>query len=222
MLCSIKLAPLAIIGALATIPTLARAQAPIDLAYTPAQVGNVVGGGGASLSGGGDDRIIIRDSAGAGGGASFEQPGRIATFALPAGGQLAPLTLYTATVTGARSSTTNLPLAAPYVWRFTTGIAADSTRPRVTLTVPATTSPGPTAGVPANTAVTATFTEDMAPATISASSFTLTCAAPCTAPTGVVSYVVGNRTAVFTPAAALTAGTPYTGTVTTAEEPPMT
>ena len=81
MLCSIKLAPLAIIGALAVVPTLARAQAPIDLAYTPAQVGNVVGGGGASLSGGGDDRIITRDSAGAGGSRSFEQPGRISTFA---------------------------------------------------------------------------------------------------------------------------------------------
>ena len=99
MLCSIKLAPLAIIGALATIPTLARAQAPIDLAYTPAQVGNVVGGGGASLSGGGDDRIIIRDSAGAGGGASFEQPGRIGTFAGNSGGN--PSWNYAAPAAGA-------------------------------------------------------------------------------------------------------------------------
>ena len=81
MLPSIKLTPLVIIGALTVIPTQARAQAPINHAYTPAQVGNVVGGGGASLSGGGDDRIINRDVAGAGGGSSFEQPGRIATFA---------------------------------------------------------------------------------------------------------------------------------------------
>jgi hypothetical protein len=70
--------------------------------------------------------------------------------------------------------------------------------------------------VPANTAVTATFTEDMAPNTISSASFTLTCAAPCTAPAGSVTYTVGSRTAIFTPTAALAAGTTYTATVTTA------
>jgi hypothetical protein len=70
--------------------------------------------------------------------------------------------------------------------------------------------------VPTNTAITAVFTEDMAPATISTASFTLTCAAPCVSPTGNVSYVVGSRTAVFTPAAVLTAGTTYTATITTA------
>jgi hypothetical protein len=99
MLCSIKLAPLAIIGALAVVPTLARAQAPIDLAYTPAQVGNVLGGGGASLSGGGDDLIITRSSAGAGGGGSFEQPGRIATFGGNSGGS--PFWTYAAPAAGA-------------------------------------------------------------------------------------------------------------------------
>jgi len=92
---------------------------------------------------------------------------------------------------------------------------ADTTRPRVTLTVPATTVPGPT-GVPANAAVTATFTEDMAPASISAASFTLTCVTPCVAPAGDVTYAVGSRTAVFRPAAALTPGTTYTATVTMA------
>lgn len=147
---------------------------------------------------------------------TLDASGRIATYALPAGTLLAPLTQYTGTITAARSATTGLAMVAPFVWRFTTGIAPDTTRPRVTLTVPATTVPGPTTGVPANTAVTATFTEDMAPASISAASFTLTCAAPCTAPDGTVTYVVGNRTAVFTPGAPLTAGTTYTATVTTA------
>jgi hypothetical protein len=56
----------------------------------------------------------------------------------------------------------------------------------------------------------------MAPATINASSFTLSCAAPCVAPTGVVSYAVGSRTAVFLPAAALTAASTYTATITSA------
>ncbi len=95
-------------------------------------------------------------------------------------------------------------------------IPPDTTRPRVTLTVPATTVPGPTANAPTNTAITAIFTEDMAPATISAASFTVTCVAPCVSPAGAVSYSVASRTAVFTPAAVLAAGVTYTATVTTA------
>lgn len=147
---------------------------------------------------------------------TLDATGRIATFALPAGTLLDPLTQYTGTITAARSATTGLAMAEPFVWRFTTGVTPDTTRPRVTLTVPATTVPGPTTGVPTNTAVTATFTEDMAPASISAASFTLSCIAPCVAPAGDVTYVVGNRTAVFRPAAALAPGTTYTATVTTA------
>jgi hypothetical protein len=94
--------------------------------------------------------------------------------------------------------------------------APDTTRPRVTITVPATTAPGPTLNAPTNTAITAVFTEDMAPATIGAASFTVTCAAPCVSPAGVVSYAAGSRTAVFTPAAVLAAGQTYTATVTSA------
>jgi hypothetical protein len=140
----------------------------------------------------------------------------IATFTLTAGTGLAPLTVYTATVTGAQSLATGLALANPYVWSFTTGATADTTRPRVTVTEPATTNPGPTTGVPANTAISAVFTKDMAPATITAGSFTLSCAAPCVAPSGAVSYAVGSRTATFTPAAVLAVGTTYTATITTA------
>jgi hypothetical protein len=147
---------------------------------------------------------------------ALDTTGKIATFTLTSGSTLAPGTLYTATVTGAKSVATGLALANPYVWKFTTGVTPDTTRPSVTLTVPATTIPGPTAGVPINTAITAIFSEDMAPATIAASSFTLTCDAPCTSPVGTVSYTVGSRTAVFTPAAALVAGSTYTATVTTA------
>ncbi|EQD56407.1 hypothetical protein B1A_11554, partial [mine drainage metagenome] len=46
----------------------------------------------------------------------------VATFTLTPGTTLQPLTLYTATVTGATSLSTGLPLASPYVWTFTTGI----------------------------------------------------------------------------------------------------
>jgi hypothetical protein len=140
---------------------------------------------------------------------------RIATLNLAAGTTLATNTSYTATVTGARSLATGLAMTAPFVWHFTTGVLADTTRPRVSLTVPATTSPGPTTGVATNSAISAVFTEDMAPASISGSSFTLSCSAPCVAPASSVSYVVGNRTAVLTPAVALAAGTTYVATVTT-------
>ena len=142
--------------------------------------------------------------------------GAIASFTLTAGTALAPLTQYTVTVTGARSLATGLVLPTPHTWRFTTGAAPDTTRPRVTATVPATTSPGPTTGAPANRAVVATFTEDMVPASITGTSFTVTCAAPCVNPQGAVSYVAGNRSATFTPAAPLALATTYTARVTTA------
>ncbi len=146
---------------------------------------------------------------------ALDATNRIATFTLTPGSTLAPLTLYTATVTGAKSIATGLALVSPYVWHFTTGVTPDTTRPRVLSTVPATTIPGPTTGVPTNTAITAVFTEEMAPATITGSSFTLT-GPGTTAVTGTVSYTVGAATATFTPAAALAANTTYTATITTA------
>lgn len=147
---------------------------------------------------------------------ALDATNRIATFSLAPGTSLTPLTLYTATVTGATSLATGLSLASPYVWHFTTGVTPDTTRPRVTFTVPATTIPGPTPGAPINADITASFTESMAPATLNGSSFTLTCAAPCVSPAGTVSYDVGNRTATFAPTAALVPGTTYTATITTA------
>jgi hypothetical protein len=147
---------------------------------------------------------------------SVDASGRVVTFTTTPGTLLTPGTQYTITITGVRSVATGVALAAPFVSTFTTGGALDTTRPRVASTFPLTTSPGPTPGMPANSALTATFTEDMAPASITAASFTLTCAAPCAAPAGNVTYGLGNRTAVFTPAAALATGTTYTATITTA------
>ncbi len=140
----------------------------------------------------------------------------VATFTLTAGTTLATLTQYTGTVTGAQSLATGVAMAGPFVWQFTTAATTDTTRPQVSMTFPATTIPGPTLGVPSNSALSATFTKDMAPATITAASFTVTCAAPCVAPTGSVSYSVGARAAVFTPVAAFVVGDVYTVTVTTA------
>jgi hypothetical protein len=138
----------------------------------------------------------------------------IAGYTLAAGASLAPLTLYTATVTGASSLAADLALASPYSWQFTTGITADTTRPSVSATVPVTTVPGPTASVATNGAVSAVFTEDMSAATITGASFTVTCTAPCVSPAGTVAYSLGSRSATFTPVAALAADTLYAATIT--------
>lgn len=147
---------------------------------------------------------------------SLDASEEIVTFALAPGDTLEPLVLYTATLTGFTSLAAGTPLIAPYEWHFTTGATADTTRPRVTVTVPVTSDPGPTTNVPINTAVSATFTEDMDPATIGASSFILSCGAPCVGPVGMVNYAVGSKTAVFTPDAVLAEGETYTATITMA------
>ncbi len=145
---------------------------------------------------------------------AYAAASRTATFTPAA--NLPASTLCTATITVSAMDTAGTPLSSNFVWTFTTGTTIDTTRPSVTLTVPATTIPGPTGAVPTNTAITAVFSEDMSPATISTTSFTVTCPAPCVQPTGTVSYAIGTRTATFTPSSALAAGTTYTVTITTA------
>jgi hypothetical protein len=146
---------------------------------------------------------------------ALDSTNTVATYTLTAGTSLTANTLYSATITGPVSLTTGVALATPYTWKFTTGAIADTTRPRVLLTNPATTAPGPTTGVPANSAISATFSEDMAPATVNASTFTVTCTTPCVSPTGTVVYEVAAKTVVFTPTAALSVGPTYTATITT-------
>ncbi|HMI73267.1 MAG TPA: ice-binding family protein [Steroidobacteraceae bacterium] len=148
---------------------------------------------------------------------SLDAAHTLATFTLTPGTSLAPLTQYTGTIAGAMSLSGGVPMAAPFSWQFTTvATPADVTRPRVLMTSPATSTPGPTLGVPSNSAITATFTKNLAPATVIGANFTVTCTSPCVSPTGTVSYSVGARTAVFTPAANLTTGDTYTATLTTA------
>ncbi len=153
---------------------------------------------------------------------ALDASGQVASFTLAGATNLLPNTVYTATITGATSLATGLALANPYAWNFTTGVSTSQTRPQVASTIPAT-----DATVPSNTAVTATFTTDMNPATLNAASFIVTSpvlggapagrvsySPPSTRTAGRVSYVVGSRTTVFTPTAPLVAGTTYTATIT--------
>jgi ketosteroid isomerase-like protein len=132
--------------------------------------------------------------------------GTTATFTpaavLPAG------TLITATITTGAKDPTGAPLAANFVWTFTT-----VPPPTVVSTVPANLA----SGVAESTTVTATFSRPMDATTITTSTFTL--AGPgATAVTGAVSYA-GN-TATFTPAALLAGSTLYTATINTGAKDP--
>ena len=125
-------------------------------------------------------------------------------------------TLCEATVTTAAQDTAGFALASNFVWSFMTGAVADLTRPTVTATVPA----DGASNVATNTAISATFSEDMHPATISGTSFTVANTTLGTAVAGTVSYSAASRTAVFTPTTpgTLPDNTLFTATVTTDAE----
>ena len=143
---------------------------------------------------------------------SYSPAARTATFT-PTAATLANNNLFTATITtGAQDSNGNA-LASNFAWSFTTAALADTTRPTVTLTVPA---PG-AANMPNNTKITAVFSEDMNAATISGSSFTVVNSTLGTAVAGAVSFSPAARTATFTPTAATLANnTLFTATITAA------
>jgi len=113
-----------------------------------------------------------------------------------------------ATITTGAKDPTGAALAANFVWTFTT-----TAPPTVTSTIPVN---GATA-VAVNTAISATFSEAMNPATINAATFTLT-GPGATLVGGTVSY--SSSTATFTPSALLATGILYTATITTGAEDP--
>src|SRR5438105_4844188 len=131
--------------------------------------------------------------------------GVTATFT-PAG-NLAPLTVYTATVTtGARNLAGNA-LATGICWSITTERRADTTRPIVSATVPASAA----TGVAISGKIAVAFSEAMDPLTITTETFTLKQGT--TAVAGTVSYA--GVTATFTPAGNLAPLTTFTATMTT-------
>jgi hypothetical protein len=143
-------------------------------------------------------------------------PGGVAvagTVAYTAAGSIATFTptvalafgaLYTATITTGATDTTGYPLAANYVWTFTT-----ATRPVVIATIPVN---GAT-GVPVNQVLSATFSKALNCATITPASFFVT-GPGTTAVAGTVSCA--GSVATLTPTAVLATNTLYTATITTA------
>jgi hypothetical protein len=124
-------------------------------------------------------------------------------------GNLAPLTLYTATVTTGVTNVAGYAMAANFVWTFTTGAAPDLTPPTVISTNPLNLA----ANVPLNQAITATFSKAMLDTTINTITFTL--AQGATPVPGTVGYIAGSNTARFVPNSPLTTNTLYTATITT-------
>lgn len=111
-------------------------------------------------------------------------------------------TIYTGTVTTGAKNLIGTPMAANYVWTFTTGVL-----PTVISTDPANNA----TGVALNKVVAATFSVPMDPLTITSSSFMLKQGT--TPVLGTVSYT--GSTASFTPTSALVPNTLYSGTITT-------
>jgi hypothetical protein len=139
---------------------------------------------------------------------AYAVSGSVATFTPTTA--LAASTLFTATITTAAQDLSGNSLPSNFVWTFTTGAAADNTKPTVISTVPAS---GATS-VPINQALSATFSKAMNPLTISGTTFTLT-GPGATAVAGLVTYSGVGNTATFTPAATLAPSTLFTATITT-------
>lgn len=143
---------------------------------------------------------------------SYDAATRVAT--LTPSVVLPPSTLCVATVTTAAQDTTGIALTSNFVWSFMTAALADTSRPTVILTLPA----AGAVNVPNNTTINATFSEAMAPATITGTSFTVTNTTLGTPVAGSVSYSASARTATFTPTApaTLALNSAFSATITTA------
>ncbi|MBC7883934.1 MAG: Ig-like domain-containing protein [Saprospiraceae bacterium] len=117
---------------------------------------------------------------------------------------LQPGTEYTATITTGAKNLAGTPLAANYIWTFTTSAA---TAPTVTSTDPLNNA----TGVSLNKTITATFSVPMDPSTINGTTFTLKNGT--TSISGTVTY--SGTTASFNPTENLLSGNTYTATITT-------
>jgi hypothetical protein len=113
-------------------------------------------------------------------------------------------TLYTATITTGASDLTGNAIVANYVWSFTTGATADTTRPTITLVAPLNLAEN----VALNSTVNATFDKDMDPLTITNLTFLV---GGVTLP--IVSYDPLTRIATLIPPSDLAASTTYNAVI---------
>jgi hypothetical protein len=132
--------------------------------------------------------------------------GTTATFTPSA--NLAGNTLFTATVTVGAKDLAGNAIVSNFNWAFLTGATPDTTLPTVSSTVPVNNA----VNVLINSKLTATFSEDMDPSTMTAATFMVK-GPGTTAVAGTVTYV--GTTATFTPSANLAGNTLFTATVTT-------
>ena len=139
---------------------------------------------------------------------TYVAAGSVATFTPAA--SLASSTVYTATITTGATDLEGTALASNYVWIFTTAAAPVLVPPTVVSTIP---TNGATA-VPLNQIVSATFSVAMNPATITATTFTLTGPGATPVP-GLLAYAAIGNTLTFTPTTNLPASTLFTATITT-------
>ncbi|HSY31082.1 MAG TPA: Ig-like domain-containing protein [Verrucomicrobiae bacterium] len=123
---------------------------------------------------------------------------------------LAASSIYTATITTGAKDTNGNALAGNSVWSFTTG-----TIPTVISTNPVNAA----ISIPINRKITATFSEAMNPATVTAAGvFSLTVTTGGALVPGTATYVSANNTLIFSPTANLLPNTHYTATISTAAQ----
>jgi hypothetical protein len=138
---------------------------------------------------------------------TVSQAGNTAVFTPT--GNLAPSTVYTATITTAAQNLQGNALAANSVTTFTTGTTANATAPTITATNPVSAA----VNVNANSTVNATFSTAMDPTTINSATFTLAIAGGGASVPGIVFYNPVTLVASFAPLANLVSGTQYTATI---------
>ncbi|OYU44987.1 MAG: hypothetical protein CFE44_09925 [Burkholderiales bacterium PBB4] len=147
------------------------------------------------------------DGAAINGSVGYSASNNMASFTLANGIALPASALCNATLDKAVKDTTGLALGSDYVWSFRTSVAIETVAPTVTTTVQA----NGAKDVAFNTKIGASFSEPMAPASITTDSVVLTESTAGSKVAGSVSYV--GLSVVFKPSVALKANTQYTFTI---------
>lgn len=150
--------------------------------------------------------LLVAGNATVPGSVYFDLAGKKIVFT-PAG-KLAEGIPHTAAISNGGADVGGNALASRLEWVFTPGPSADSVAPTVVSTFPVASE----RNVGINSTLTATFSEAMDSASISAAHFALS--AGMTPVAGSITYDLPNRTAIFAPVKTLAFGTLYTARIT--------